>query len=175
MSGLCKCGCGAPAPIAKQTRTAQGYAKGQPMHYVAGHQRRLSPVEYIAEDRGYSTPCWIWQRHITTNGYGAAYPPGRSVRAHRLVYERHGGVIPPGLDLDHLCRVRACVNPEHLEPVTRATNARRGARAKLTLEDVAAIMESPLSHRRLAKQYGVGKTLIGYYKSGQYARVIGGS
>lgn len=50
---------------------------------------------------------------------------GRLVRAHRFSYERAVGPIPAGLQIDHLCRVRACVNPAHLEPVTCGENVRR--------------------------------------------------
>lgn len=51
--------------------------------------------------------------------------------AHRVYWERANGVIPDGLRLDHLCRVRACVNPEHCEPVTQKTNIERGLKGAL--------------------------------------------
>lgn len=70
--------------------------------------------------------CWIWMGSITASGYGNAWVPGmRGTRAHRITYELLVGPIPDGLDLDHLCRVRNCVNPTHLEPVTRRENLRR--------------------------------------------------
>lgn len=74
--------------------------------------------------------CWLWTGKIKASGYGMfaikvdgswTYRP-----AHRFVYENHVGPIPEGLDIDHLCRNRACVNPQHLEPVTRSENLRRG-------------------------------------------------
>lgn len=71
--------------------------------------------------------CWLWIGN-TRNGYGrfrlGSDTPSRA--AHRIAYELLIGNIPKGLDLDHLCRVRNCVNPEHLEPVTRSLNIRRG-------------------------------------------------
>lgn len=73
--------------------------------------------------------CWIWLGHLQPNGYGTLKVggrAGRSVYAHRVSYETHVGPIPPGLEIDHLCRVRNCVNPEHLEPVTRRVNVQRG-------------------------------------------------
>lgn len=72
--------------------------------------------------------CWIWQRELDTKGYGMYRLRGgkRVKRAHRWVYEQYRGPIPAGLELDHLCRVPACVNPDHLEPVTHAENVRRG-------------------------------------------------
>lgn len=72
--------------------------------------------------------CWEWIGAIDRHGYGNFNAGNRKlVRAHRWGYERLVGSIPDGLDLDHLCRVRRCVNPEHLEPVTRRENVIRGA------------------------------------------------
>lgn len=122
-SGLCMCGCGQPTPIAKKTQRERGTIIGYPIRYINGHNRRLSPLEYVEEDRGYTTPCWIWQRQITNAGYGRY--AGRAL-AHRVIYEREVGPIPEGMELDHLCRVPACVNPAHLEPVTHRVNVLRG-------------------------------------------------
>lgn len=66
--------------------------------------------------------CWEWTGPLLTSGYGRLL--GRM--AHRYSYEAHIGPIPIGLDIDHLCRNRPCVNPEHLEPVTRKENLTRG-------------------------------------------------
>lgn len=66
--------------------------------------------------------CWLWTGH-TVNGYGR---DGSGRRVHRVAYEELVTLIPEGLHLDHLCRVRNCVNPEHLEPVTNRENVLRG-------------------------------------------------
>lgn len=70
--------------------------------------------------------CWLWSSSVRPNGYGEFHYEGRTVLAHRWVYARLAGPIPDGLQLDHLCRVRACVNPDHLEPVTQRENLLRG-------------------------------------------------
>lgn len=70
--------------------------------------------------------CWIWMASQNGHGYGQFRYRGMTRSAHRAAYELLVGPIPDGLDLDHICRVRNCVNPDHLEPVTHAENVRRG-------------------------------------------------
>jgi hypothetical protein len=70
--------------------------------------------------------CWIWMGHVDAGGYGRVRRRRKSHVVHRLLYCLDRGDVPPGLDLDHKCRVRSCCNPDHLEPVTRRENVRRG-------------------------------------------------
>ena len=71
--------------------------------------------------------CWLWLGSVNADGYGnfGSERRGPIVKAHKFSYELHHGPVPDGLELDHLCHVRRCVNPEHLEPVTHAENVRR--------------------------------------------------
>lgn len=70
--------------------------------------------------------CWNWRGHLTPAGYGYMQQNGKKIPVHRLAYETFRGPIPDGLDLDHLCRNTRCIRPDHLEPVTRAENFKRG-------------------------------------------------
>jgi hypothetical protein len=72
------------------------------------------------------TGCWEWTAHLIRNGYGHFRWQGKMRRAHRLAYEALVGEIPEGFQLDHLCRTRNCVNPDHVEPVTPQENTLRG-------------------------------------------------
>lgn len=94
----------------------------------------------------------------TFNGYGKVNLGGKTHRAHRAIYEREVGPVEDGLQLDHLCRNRACVNPAHLEPVTRTTNLRRGNSTKLTRDEVSEIrgrLERGDAKRAIARDYEI--------------------
>ena len=70
--------------------------------------------------------CWLWTGWMSTNGYGRFWNGTRGVQAHRFSYEKATGrTIPVGLEIDHRCRMRSCVNPDHLEAVTHTQNLRR--------------------------------------------------
>lgn len=69
--------------------------------------------------------CWLWTGRVSRTGYGQWHRDGKPVSAHRFVYQEVRGPIAEGLTLDHLCRVRICVNPDHLEPVTIQENLKR--------------------------------------------------
>ena len=77
----------------------------------------------------FTDTCWLWRGATIPRGYGRFFSEKRClVLAHRWAYEFCVGPIPDGLQIDHLCRVRLCVRPDHLEPVTRIENLRRGWR-----------------------------------------------
>lgn len=70
--------------------------------------------------------CWVWQGADNGVGYGVIASNGRQTYTHRVAYEFFIGPVPAGLVLDHLCRVRRCCNPWHLDPVTHRVNLLRG-------------------------------------------------
>lgn len=103
----CGCGCGESA--------------NPGCRYVAGHQCRKSPHEYLADPE---SGCWIWQRATNDSGYGQKWVEGKRFKAHRWYFEQVNGPIPEGMTLDHTCLNGSggCVNPEHMRLATKAEN-----------------------------------------------------
>ena len=89
------------------------------------------PLTYIAERTTLHGDCWQWTGQ-TKNHYGFATLSGKRDYAHRVSWKAYRGEIPEGLELDHLCRNRLCVNPWHLELVTGAINKQRAHPARTT-------------------------------------------
>ena len=173
---LCECGCGQAVSIAKLTDNRRGVRAGEFRRFVAGHPR-LTWGEHLwrVEDCGFTTPCWIWLRARKEHGYGIFANPDRistSRLAHREAYEREYGLIPPGHELDHLCKQPPCVRPDHLEAVTHAQNMQRGRKAKLTAEQVREIRAlhkpgTPVYNRDLGERFGVSHRTIAAILKGQ--------
>lgn len=115
------------APGCERTKAAKGYC----LNHYKMWRRRGTVAPITAEERFFARvtqvgECWEWHRK-DPNGYGAQFDD-KNVKwlPHRWAYTFLRADIPEGLELDHLCRNRACVNPWHLEPVTRRVNAQRG-------------------------------------------------
>ena len=80
--------------------------------------------QYVAKSN--PTECWQWKGGTTGRGYGSFWDGARYTGAHRIAYSFAKGPIPEGLQIDHLCRNKLCVNPAHLEAVTQKVNVLRG-------------------------------------------------
>lgn len=112
--------------------------------------------------------CWLWTGSAAKSGkvsYGKTTYNFKTVVAHRYVYEALVGKIADDIDLDHLCKNTLCVNPSHLEPVTRQENIHRSNVTKLTQEDVDEIRSSSLKQRELAEKFGVNQSQISKIKN----------
>lgn len=83
-------------------------------------------ARFLAKVRVDNFGCWEWLGSKAPNGYTRFWWNGRKGLAHRFAYETFIGPIPEGLEIDHKCRNRGCVNPDHLDLVTRSENTRRG-------------------------------------------------
>lgn len=174
--GLCYCGCQQPTKIQTTFDKTKPYGVGEPRFFLKGHagvkKATLAAMvanrieeRYRVDEKG----CWIWLREKQNEGYGfeSFVIDGKRIRilAHRYMYESVNGPIPEwATDLDHLCRVRICVNPEHLEPVIRSVNLQRGEVAKLNAEAVREIRKrwsrGGITKKALSEEYGVCPRVI---------------
>lgn len=145
------CGCGCRESITSTKPNAK---------YILGHNNRRTPNDYEVVDMSYKTPCWAWIRSINPKGYGrATFASGKTGLAHRKYYENHIGPIAKGMQIDHLCRVTRCVNPEHMEQVTPAENIRRACRTKLNWDSARELRRRIAAGERtidLARAFEIG-------------------
>lgn len=126
-------------------------------HYEAWRREqpgplKVSTVDYIEDENG----CWVWQKQCTPNGYGRKWVDGTGVLSHRWYYEQAVGPIPEGLQIDHLCRVKRCCNPAHLEAVTGTENRRRAS--KVTHDGVRHVRAEGMTATEAARYLGVSVT-----------------
>ena len=90
--------------------------------------------------------CWNWTASKYRNGYGSFWDGTRGVKAHRFSWEQINGVVHEGFELDHLCRNKECVNPQHLEAVTHRENIMRGDGPELLRQYYLSRTHCPLGH-----------------------------
>lgn len=120
---LVRCDCGREKVIRGAEFIAHEMCISCTQSRIRGTLRERIEAAFIPEP---NSGCWIWTAVADSKGYGVLGVEGKNQKAHRLVHEMFKGPIPDGLHLDHLCRNRLCVNPDHLEPVTRRENILRG-------------------------------------------------
>lgn len=117
--------------------------------------------------------CWLWTGSVShRTGYGKKQLGGKTISAHRWMYSIFKGHIPDGMTLDHTCKNRQCVNPNHLEIVSQAENCRRSTATKLTRQQVIEIKARLATLKwgqraALAKEFGVTPALISDIKFGR--------
>lgn len=123
--------------------------------------------------------CWLWTRGKSTTGYGQFYKPEK-IYAHRASYEHFIEPVPVGMEVAHICNVKACVRPEHLKLMTHAENmihlkecgyakgnpgntwsqGEKSHHARLTDDQVRTILIDPRMQKDIAVDYGVARTTI---------------
>lgn len=161
---LCRCGCGKETDIARVTRTSSGISRGDPLRFRRGHNYWRKDIDTMYEVDA-STGCWNWTGNIEW-GYGRI---GQRL-AYCVFYERAKGPKPKGLELDHLCRNRRCVNPEHLQPVTRAENVRRGLSTKLSVDkvlDIRRLYLAGATNVSIAARFGISTSQASRIRHGE--------
>lgn len=154
-NGFCQCGCG-------QEVRAPG------RRFLRGHSFRVLPPKSCTPlEKCYTVDpesgCWHWALSITPRGYGQARRDGHQ-SAHRWVYSLLRGPIPEGMQLDHLCRCKDCVNPDHLEPVTPGENTRRGRDnllfAPAQVRQMRQMFSDGVTQREIARTFGVDYRIV---------------
>lgn len=136
------------------------------------------PAKERFEEKFRVTPgCWVWTAALGNKGYGHFWNGSKPVPAHRMSWELYEGEIQAGLHVLHRCDNHLCVNPNHLFLGTNLDNVfdkvqkgrhpvgEKGAKAKLTSDQVLAIRRDNRSQRRIAEDYGVSHTVIGHIKN----------
>ena len=118
------------------------------------------------QDCGYETPCWIPDKkpentgYVTYTHFETPGQHGTRMGAHRLAYMRAKGPIPEGFHIHHHCRVRNCINPDHLEAMLPRDNVRYSPQTKLTPDLVREIRSSAENDAVIARRLGVGRKAI---------------
>lgn len=145
------------------------------MSNIRKFRTSIEPGDYMVEDRGYKTPCWIFRHERKQPPKGVYSRPvinGKRVGAHRYMYEQEVGPIPEGLTIDHLCFQHNCIRPDHLEPVSQPENVRRyhrqSNRRRFSAEEIIFIRSFPTGYgtrRFLAKKFSVSEGMIRHIRN----------
>lgn len=126
--------------------------------------KELAP-DFEVRNCGYETECWVWLKYCETKGRSQGYPKiqveGRKRRAHRWYYENWYKVeLRQDEHLDHLCKNRSCVNPEHLEVVDELENHRRRSKISQEVADRVRELHPTLGPRKLAEMYDISVSYV---------------
>jgi putative hemolysin len=134
------------------------------MSPIARFMRRLSVA---------GNGCWIWLGGRNDDGYGVfCLAKRKNISAHRFSYQFHRGEIEKGLEVDHLCSCRSCVNPEHLELVTHAENIRRGKeRGSYKNHNLIGKLNSAKTHCKNGHPYQGDNLIIDKYNGGRRCKI----
>lgn len=181
-SGFCMCGCGQRTTLVEFTSAPRGRFKGDFNRYVANHSHALKSFEKYRVNP--KTGCWDWLRKKNPQGYGMMWRGHRCYGAHVLFWIDANGPIPEGCDLHHRCKNKGCVNPAHLEPLSRIDHEARDGRldflrdygksrahiermrqskqVKLTPEkrEQAWTLKGTMSNKRIGTMLGVSSSTI---------------
>lgn len=180
MSTVCECGCGLPAPIAKDTNRNKGHIKGQPVRYRKGHWLRVNRIEaslpfsdrYAARVQiGDLDECWPWIGYRTNDGdgYGQVMLNGVRMQVSVATYLHFNGPIPAGEVVRHTCDYPPCCNPTHLITGTYEDNSRdmvergRSKAAKLSddqVREIRAAIADGHTTRAVADQFGIHNSCV---------------
>ena len=168
---LCKCGCGERTNIVKMTNSE--VVAGEPYDYILGHHLR-KPKKYKVDPK---TGCWIWQLYTNEDGYGVMWyaEADCAEKSHIVYYERAKGPVPEGKELHHTCENRLCVNPEHLEPLTKPEHIRiHSAVLDISqVRDIRKLNSKGMSSRKLSTLFEISRGAIqGILKNRTWKGVI---
>jgi hypothetical protein len=181
LSGLCQCGCGKQTDRARKTIRKQGVIKGHYLRFRHGHYARIWPgrrpsslVDYLVEDRGYETPCWVWKNALDDKGYALTHVKDtsrstgwRTVKVAGIYWRDANGPVPAGYELHHKCYTPACVRADHLETVTRSQHRRLNRNIRLSPAIVVMIRSSALPNTVLARQLGCAVNTVRVARIGE--------
>lgn len=176
LKGFCKCGCGRLTRLAYQNHTKNGWRKGSPLRFIAGHQRRMPAMPTFLSRIQKTSECWNWTGGCFVDGYGRFVHNHKVYKAHRFSYEIYFGAIPDGFMVCHRCDNKPCVRPSHLFLGVAKDNSvdamlkdrvaygESHGRAKLTADDARSIVreyrDGRASQNALSRRFGVAPNAI---------------
>jgi hypothetical protein len=163
--GVCGCGCGQRAPIAKRACPRQGVRRGDQLRYVSGHNSRRPPdlSRFVITEAG----CHEWTGPRNRKGYARIQAGSVHRQAHAVVWEQEHGPVPDGLHVDHKCQNPPCIRLDHLRLLTPLQNNRAKRGSKLNVAQAAEIRASELPVTILARQYGISHQYASDVRAGR--------